>query len=356
MSAGVVAPERPDRPDRPERPEPRLPIRLLALDIDGTLVGDDMAIRDRTVEAIRAAVRRGIPVSLATGRMASSARLFADALGLREPIIAYQGALIRAIPPLGAVGRAGRPAAGRLLWHRPLPAAVAREALLWCRERGLEPHVNHLERFIVRADDPRADDYSTFLGARAELVEDLVAYVRHPVTKIIAMGEAGVPAAVLGEARERFAGRAAVTLSHPRFIEFIAPGISKGRGVRWLARRAGVPLEQVLAIGDQWNDLEMLSAVGHGAAMPSAPPEVRLAARYVAPPLRVEGAAILIEDLVLAGQRAAARNRQRWRLRQSSRMAAVSVPSRGAVWDDSPAHPGNVRRRRSRPPRRSRAR
>jgi Cof subfamily protein (haloacid dehalogenase superfamily) len=293
-------------------PEPRLPIRLLALDIDGTLVGDDMAIRDRTVEAIRAAVRRGVLVSLATGRMASSARLFADALGLREPIVAYQGAIIRAIPEPGAIGRGGRPAVGRLLVHRPLAAEVAREALLWCRERGLEPHVNHLERFIVRADDPRADDYSTFLGARAELAVDLVAAVQHPVTKVIAMGEAGVPAAVLGDARQRFAGRAEVTLSHPRFLEFIAPGTSKGRGVRWLARRAGVPLEQTLAIGDQLNDLEMLVAVGHGAAMPSAPLEVRLAARYVAPPLRAEGAAVLIEELVLAGPRAQARNMGRW--------------------------------------------
>ena len=292
--------------------EPRLPIRLLALDIDGTLVGDDMVVRDRTLEAVRAAVHRGVLVSLATGRMATSARLFADTLGLREPIVAYQGALIRAMPAAGAVRLDGRRPVGRLLAHRPLPAEVAREVLSWCIERGLEAHVNHLERFIVRAEDPRADDYSTFLGARAELVDDLVAAIRRPVTKVIAMGEAGVPASLLGDARSAFAGRAEVTLSHPRFIEFVAPGVSKGRAVRWLARRAGVPLEQVLAIGDQWNDLEMIAAVGHGAAMPTAPAEVRLAARYVVAPLEDEGSAALIEDLVLAGPRATARNLERW--------------------------------------------
>jgi Cof subfamily protein (haloacid dehalogenase superfamily) len=318
----------------PAGPEPRLPVRLLALDIDGTLVGDDMVVRDRTLEAVRAAVRRGALVSLATGRMATSARLFADALGLREPIVAYQGALIRAMPPIGATGRDGRRAVGRLLAHRPLTADVAREAITWCRERGLEPHVNHLERFIVRADDPRADDYSTFLGARAELVDDLVAAIRHPVTKVIAMGEAGVPAVVLGDARKAFAGRAEVTLSHPRFIEFIAPGVSKGRAVRWLARRGHVPLEQGLAIGDQWNDLEMIAAVGHGAAMPSAPAEVRLAARYVTPPLEAEGSAILIEDLVLAGPRAAARNLERWleagRAARASAAGELEVATGGA--------------------------
>ena len=60
-----------------------------------------------------------------------------------------------------------------------------------------------------------------------------------------------------------------MTISHPRFLEFVAPGVSKGRAIRWLARRLGVPLGATLAIGDQWNDLEMLAEVGHGAAMPT---------------------------------------------------------------------------------------
>ena len=84
-----------------------------------------------------------------------------------------------------------------------------------------------------------------------------------------------------------------MTISHPRFLEFVAPGVSKGRAIRWLARRMGVPLGQTLAIGDQWNDLEMLAEVGHGAAMPTAPAAVRAVARYVAPPVGEEGVAAL---------------------------------------------------------------
>ena len=91
-----------------------------------------------------------------------------------------------------------------------------------------------------------------------------------------------------------------MTVSHPHFLEFVAPGVSKGRAVRWLSRRLGVPLGAVLAVGDQWNDLEMLSEVGHGAAMPSAPAEVQAVARYVAQPLADEGVARLVESLVLA--------------------------------------------------------
>jgi Cof subfamily protein (haloacid dehalogenase superfamily) len=285
-------------------PEPAYPIGLLALDIDGTLVGEDLILRERTHAAVSAAVHRGIQVSLVTGRMASSALVFAQELGLTGPIVAYQGGLIRAMPE-----RDGR--LGRLLFHRPLDAMVAREATLWSRARGLDPHVNHLERFIIRADDPKAEDYSVFLGSRAELVPDLVAAIVHPVTKVIAAGEEPRPMSMLAAARRRFAGRAQVTISHPRFLEFVAPGIHKGRAVRSLARRAGVPLSRVLAIGDQLNDLEMIASVGHGAAMPRAPQEVLSVARYIAPPVGEEGAAQLIEALALAGPRAAAVNAER---------------------------------------------
>lgn len=275
-------------------PEPEFPIRLIALDIDGTLIGDDHEIGRRTVAAIRAAMERDIAVSLITGRMVSSALRFALELGLTGPVVGYQGGLIRAMPELGSKRL------GKLLLHTPIQPDVAREIVHWTRERGLDPHVNHLERFILRDDDELADDYSAFMGAAAELVPDLVAAITHPVTKVLAVGEPPLPMETAPVARAQFAGRADVTISHPRFLEFIAPGVSKGRAVRWLARRLRIPLGATLAIGDQWNDLEMLSEVGHGAAMPSAPTEVRAAARYVAPPLEDEGAAQLIEQLALA--------------------------------------------------------
>lgn len=273
---------------------PLFPIRQIALDIDGTLIGDDYVIGERTDAAIRTAVARGVSVSLVTGRMVSSAMRFAVQLGLVAPIVGYQGALIRAMPEPGS-GRLGR-----LLFHRPLTATVARDVVAWAIEHDLDPHMNHLERFILRADDPNADDYSAFMGAHAELVPSLLDAVRHPVTKVLAVGEPPVPTEMAPRASVAFAGRADVTISHPRFLEFVAPGVSKGRAVRYLSRRLGIPLGATLAVGDQWNDLEMLAEVGHGAAMPTAPDGVRSVARYIAPPLEDEGVAQLIEGLVLA--------------------------------------------------------
>ena len=277
--------------------DPVLPVRMVAIDIDGTLVGDDLVIRERTENAIASAVRRGVHVSLATGRMVTSAEPIARTLGLRDPIIGAQGGIVRAMPS-PAARRAGH--LGHLLYHRPLEAADAREAIAWCVQHGLDPHVNHLETFIIRADDPRVDDYSAFLGGSAKLVPDLIAAIQHPVTKVIASGAPPRPMDLLPAARAAFAGRASVTVSHPSYLEFVAEGVSKGRAIRWLAARHGVALGQVLAIGDQLNDLEMISAVGHGAAMPHAPAQVRAAARYVAPPLAGQGVAELIERLVLA--------------------------------------------------------
>ena len=273
---------------------PTFPIRLIALDIDGTLVDDELTIGPRTRAAIRAAMERDVAVSLVTGRMVSSAIRFARELGLTGPVVGYQGGLIRAMPEEGS------PRLGRLLMHTPLSADIAREVVLWAREHGMDPHVNHLERFILRADDPRADDYSAFMGAQAELVPDLVAAIRHPVTKVLAVGDPPLPHQMAALARARFAGVADVTISHPRFLEFVAPGVSKGRAVRWLARRLKVPLGATLAVGDQWNDLEMLAEVGHGTAMPTAPAGVQAVARYVAPPVTEEGVATMIEQLVLA--------------------------------------------------------
>ena len=141
------------------------------------------------------------------------------------------------------------------------------------------------------------------MGARAELVDDLREAITHPVTKVLAVGDPPMPVELAGAARAAFAGRADVTISHPKFLEFVAPGVSKGRAVRWLSRRLRVPLGATLAIGDQWNDFEMLQEVGHGAAMPTAPAGVQAVARYIAPPVEDEGVAAMIEQLVLANAR-----------------------------------------------------
>lgn len=270
---------------------PVLPIRLIALDLDGTIVGPDRAIRPRVHAAVDGARAHGIEVAIVTGRMYRSALRFATQLDLRAPLVCYQGAYVREIPRNGT--------AGALLRHTPLPAATAREAVAWAREHGLDPHVNMDDRLVMQVEDAAAEDYERALGVDADFVPDLLAVLRRAPTKVLAVGVAPLPEQVLPEARAVFAGRAEVTVSHPQYLEWTAPGVHKGRGLRWLARHFGVPLGQVMAVGDQYNDIELLASVGHGVAMGEAPDAVRAAARYVTAPFEEDGAAVAIEALAL---------------------------------------------------------
>ena len=97
-------------------------------------------------------------------------------------MVGYQGAIIRAMP----AAEDGR--LGRLLLHRPLAAAATREAIVYSA-RSPSPHVNHLEKFIIGADDPRIDDYSAWFGGRAVPVQDLAAAIQRPVSKVISVAD-----------------------------------------------------------------------------------------------------------------------------------------------------------------------
>lgn len=271
---------------------PVLPVRLVALDLDGTLLGPELGIRQRSRETVREVRARGIPVVIATGRMYRSAVRYAVELELGTPIVCYQGAYVRDAPEPD-----GTP--GRILYQRLMAAWVARETIIWTRRHGLDPHVNIEERLIMERGDEGAEDYERSSGVGAEFVPDLLAAVRRRPTKVLAVGDSGVPERLLPRARERFAERAQVTVSSPDYLEFTAPGVHKGRAVRWLARRMGVPIAQVMAVGDQLNDLEMLAAVGHGVAMADAPPEVRAVARYGTGSWAEDGVAQALEALVL---------------------------------------------------------
>ena len=247
----------------------------------------------------RGARARGVAVTLITGRMVSSALRFARELDLTAPIVGYQGGLIREMPAAGLdaaraaahphAAPARRSRATSSLWTRAAGPRPAREPPRAVHPPRGRPAGRRLHGVHGR---PRPTSRTTCR------VDPAPGHQGHGRRRAAApdRGRAAGPG-------PRSPGVADVTISHPQFLEFVAPGVSKGRAVRWLARRLGVALGAILAIGDQWNDIEMLAEVGHGAAMPTAPVEVQAVARYIAPPLAEEGVARMIESLVLAGPR-----------------------------------------------------
>ena len=265
-------------------------IRLLCLDLDGTVVGPGLTIRPRVQAAVREARERGVTLVVATGRMYRTAAPLAARLGAAAPLICYQGAYVREPPDAD-----GSP--GAILRHRAMRVPVARDAIRWARERGFEPHLNLADELVMEMGD-RGADYERAAGISVRLVPDLLRPGGAP-TKVVALGLEDLPARHLAAARAEFEGRAQVTVSHPEYLEWTAPGVHKGRALRWLARRLRVPMAQVMAVGDQFNDLEMLAMAGHGVAMGGAPPEVRAAARYVTSSWHEDGVALAIEALLL---------------------------------------------------------
>ena len=263
-------------------------IRLLALDLDGTLIGDDLALTPSVRSAVAAAHEDGVVVTLATGRMFRIALPFAEDLGVTAPLICYQGALIRASD------------AGAPLYRATMAPALMREVLEWQDRQGW--HVVLYTDDAVFAADGHYPEIFHHILSREPLtwVSDLFAVLEHsqPV-KFMIVAEPPEADRIEAELRGRFAGRMGVMRSHAIVVEGGAPGVSKGDGLRRLAAHLGIPQAETMAIGDQGNDVPMIAWAGVGVAMGGASPAARAAADWIAPPLEEDGAAAAIERFIL---------------------------------------------------------
>ena len=276
------------------------PIKLLVMDLDGTLLPHGGVISERTIAAIRAARELGVITTISSGRNIPSFIEYARTAGVNGPLIGMQGAIARELPALGESG------SGVLLRHVPFASTLAARAVEWCRLNDLWGHAVIQDDYAFDATDPHYETYQGWLAGnpveRLHSIKDLAHHLRQEpqeISKVVAHAPAGHPETVLVRAREAFGGELDITISHPEYLEFTAPGVNKGAALEWLAARLNIPLAQTMAIGDQHNDLEMLLAAGHGVAMHGAPEAVQRAARHLAPPSEEDGAARMIERLIL---------------------------------------------------------
>jgi Cof subfamily protein (haloacid dehalogenase superfamily) len=264
-------------------------IRLLALDLDGTLMDDSMVIRSARVRrAISAAQTRGVVVTLATGRMYDFAVPFARDLGIIAPLICYQGGLIQS------------PDADVPLYRATMEPALMRQVLEWQAQRGYH--------FVLYADDAAFLDeqrhpetfYHHMLGERLVWVDDFFSVLeQHDPVKFLVFVEPHEANHVAAELRQRFDGQMELTRSHAIILEGNPLGVSKGDALQRLAAHLNVPQAQVMAVGDQDNDTSMIAWAGLGVAMGNGSPVAKAAADWVAPSVAEDGAAVAIERFVL---------------------------------------------------------
>ncbi|WP_017660504.1 Cof-type HAD-IIB family hydrolase [Baaleninema simplex] len=268
-------------------------IKLLVLDVDGTIAGTSNQIREPVKAAIRRVAANGVPVAIATGRMYRSALRFHREIESLLPLICYQGALIKD-PTNG----------DRIHRHTPLCPNLTRELLdffespEW-RDR-LSVHFYIDDRLYVRDLTPDTRAYVERSKMEAIAVGDLRSLATAP-TKVLALShDTTAIASLLHQIRQRYTRQQLyTTTSVATFFEAAHPDVNKGDAVRYIAEAClGLRPENVMAVGDNWNDLEMLKYAGIGVAMGDAPDEVKAIADWVAPTVEADGVAVAIEQFL----------------------------------------------------------
>ncbi len=264
-------------------------IRLLALDLDGTLLNPDNGISEKDAAAVRAARDRGVRIVLATSRWYGLANRTAQFLELDTPIICHNGAHIRE-----AANRSE-------LLHLRIPTEAAREISALSDEEGFETYTTIEGITYVRAPwqahipGDRLPDDMRLAGTHAQLVTA-------PATGIIIFGDEAVRA-VIDAFAERFAGLlvfpAGWSETFRPYVTITAAGADKGRALRTICEHLDIAPKYTMAMGDAAPDLAMFEAAGFAVAMGNAPEDVQARADTIAPPNTANGVAWAIERFVL---------------------------------------------------------
>ena len=271
-----------------------LDIQLLVLDIDGTIAGRSNDIREPVKQAIQAAQAKGIQVAIATGRMYCSALRFHQAVSSPLPLIAYQGAWIQ------------DPATQKIYKHLPVSRTTAKRLLDYFEGEALRSllsvHFYINDQLYVREITPETELYAQRADIQPQAVGDLRNALTYEPTKVLALSDdTALIDQLLGSLRQQYTpAELYLTKSVATFFEATHPAVNKGAAIRYLAEEIlGLKPHNVMAIGDNFNDVEMLEYAGLGVAMGNAPEQVQALAQWIAPDVEEDGVATAIETFVL---------------------------------------------------------
>jgi Cof subfamily protein (haloacid dehalogenase superfamily) len=283
-------------------PLPERRPRLVILDLDGTCLDmRDQSLHPRTREAVREAVRRGVTVVVASGRMYRSALPHARDMQVVAPLVCYQGAVVRALPAEGDPFVDGVPL-GRLLFEDPVPPDVALHALALARQGGWHRQAYQEERLLCEEDRPEAQLYAQIADVPITLVDDLEPLLHQGSIKLVFVVDDAAGAQRCEDTmRAGLGDTARVTRSLPPFVEVTNPVASKGKALARLCEHLGVGLDEAVAVGDAPNDADMLAAAGYAVAVEGAPESLLRHADAVCAPPAQAGVAEVLERLGLAG-------------------------------------------------------
>ncbi len=264
--------------------------KLLALDLDETLLNENYRVSQRNREAVQKAVQKGIMVTIATGRIFRSALPYARELQVDLPLVTYHGALIKKV-------------SGEVLMHRSIPGELTLDILNMAEEEGFYINLFLDDRLYIKEENESARYYKSIASIPAEVVGSLPSFFLREKKEPTKMSIISKDEDYLDELRNlllhSYAPELSVMQSRPFFLEIIHSGASKGQALSYLAQMDNIRPEEIVAIGDSYNDIDMLQFAGLGVAMANAPEEVKRSADVIAGTNTEDGVALFMEEYLL---------------------------------------------------------
>ncbi|WP_413476409.1 sugar-phosphatase [Latilactobacillus fuchuensis] len=270
-------------------------IKLVAVDMDGTLLNENNVLSPKTIKVVKTAKTQGIKVVLCTGRPLTGVTPFLQELGLTEAsdyVITFNGALVQ------------NTASGEILVRHTLTHTQYLEIESLSRQIGVHLHAED-DQFIYTANR----DISRYTTGESALVNMPIKF-RHvdeiapdkAFSKAMLIDEPAILAEAKAKIPEYIFNEYQFVQSEPYFLEVLNKNAGKGNGLRDLANALGIQQDEVMAVGDQGNDLSMLEYAGLPVAMDNAIPELKAIAKVITKSnhLGQDGVAYAIEQHALS--------------------------------------------------------
>ena len=260
-------------------------IKMVVTDIDGTIYTPETGITNKVKDCINKLAQDGIKVVIATGRGYSSARKVAEKLGIKCPFICYQGGLVNSYE-------------GEILEVKYLNPDIAHKIIADCKKRNIHLNVYVEDKLYVEDDDDYIKDYIGDKGIDYFKVNSFNELDFSKLNKMLAINYDTNKINNLTDYLKEKYPEIYIVKSTDYFCEIANKEATKGNGIKFLANKYGFTTNEVMAIGDQNNDIEMIETAGIGVAMGNGTDIIKSKANYITDTVQNDGFVKAVEKFV----------------------------------------------------------